>query len=332
MAKQLPSSPSNKMISELIGMIRREELILQPEFQRKLVWNINHKSAFIDTILKGYPFPEIYLSQSGIDFETLKSQQVVVDGQQRLSTIMQYVEGVPEQRWKSIPMFKDLSVEQKNDFLNYNVVVRNLQDASEEVVKEVFRRINQTKFNLEQIEIQNALYDGEFISAAKQIVTQNELENFPVFSDIDISRMSDLNFILLCMSTLLVGGYYAGNKQTEEFIIRFNDSFDDREKVISQFNQTIEYIKGLSLSKDSIWFRKSNFFTMVMELLFHPLPQVDISESLKVFETNIIENKDNKDNEYGMYYAYMYTGTNGRTARVERGRLFQKHILNKLEA
>lgn len=327
MAKQLPSSPSNKMISELIGMIRREELILQPEFQRKLVWNINHKSAFIDTILKGYPFPEIYLSQSGIDFETLKSQQVVVDGQQRLSTIMQYVEGVPEQKWKGIPLFKDLSTDQKNDFLNYNVVVRNLQDASEDVVKEVFRRINQTKFNLEQIEIQNALYDGEFISAAKEIVTLNQLGNFPVFSDIDISRMSDLNFVLLCMSTLLEGGYYAGNKKTEEFIIRYNDSFVERDNVITQFNKTFDYIKSLSLPQDSIWYRKSNFFTLVMELLFKSIPQEDISNSLTTFETKVNENKENKENEYGLYYAYMYTGTNGRTARVERGRIFKEHIL-----
>lgn len=327
MAKQLPSSPSNKMISELIGMIRREELILQPEFQRKLVWNINHKSAFIDTILKGYPFPEIYLSQSGIDFETLKSQQVVVDGQQRLSTIMQYVEGVPEQKWNGIPVFKDLSIDEKNDFLNYNVVVRNLQDASEDVVKEVFRRINQTKFNLEQIEIQNALYDGEFISVAKEIVTLNKLENFPVFSDIDISRMSDLNFILLCMSTLLEGGYYAGNKKTEEFIIRYNDSFEERDNVILRFNKTFDYIKNLSLPLDSIWYRKSNFFTLVMELLFNSIPQEDISKSLTTFETNVSENKKNKESEFGLYYAYMYTGTNGRTARVERGRLFKKYIL-----
>ena len=327
MAKQLPSSPSNKMISELIGMIRREELILQPEFQRKLVWNINHKSAFIDTIPNGYPFPEIYLSQSGIDLETLKSQQVVVDGQQRLSTIMQYVEGEPDQKWKGIPLFKDLTPDQKNDFLNYNVVVRNLQDANESIIKEIFKRINQTKFNLEQIEIQNALYDGEFISAAKDIVKQNQLEDLAVFSDIDISRMSDLNFILLCMSTLLEGGYYAGNKKTEEYIIRYNDSFEERDNVIQQFNQTLAYVRNLSLPKDSIWFRKSNFFTLIMELLFNSLPKVDISDLLKSFETKVNENKENKDTEYGLYYGYMYTGTNGRTARVERSRIFKENIL-----
>ena len=92
--KQIPSSPSTKKISDLIGMIKRGELILQPSFQRKLVWNLKHKESFIDTILNGYPFPEIYIAQSGIDIQTFQAKQVVVDGQQRLSTILNYLEGV----------------------------------------------------------------------------------------------------------------------------------------------------------------------------------------------------------------------------------------------
>ena len=58
---QISASPSTKKISDLAGMIKWHELILQPEFQRKLVWNPKHKEAFIETILKGFPFPEIYI-------------------------------------------------------------------------------------------------------------------------------------------------------------------------------------------------------------------------------------------------------------------------------
>ena len=90
---QIPSSPSTKKISDLIGMIKRGDLILQPDFQRKLVWAPKHKESFIDTILRGFPFPEIYIAQSGIDLETFQAQQVVVDGQQRLSTIISYING-----------------------------------------------------------------------------------------------------------------------------------------------------------------------------------------------------------------------------------------------
>lgn len=43
---QIPSSPSTKKISDLIGMIKRGDLILQPDFQRKLVWAPKHKVVF----------------------------------------------------------------------------------------------------------------------------------------------------------------------------------------------------------------------------------------------------------------------------------------------
>ena len=59
MAKQIPASPGNKKISELYRRINEKSLILQPEFQRKFVWNTSHKESFIETILLGLPFPEI---------------------------------------------------------------------------------------------------------------------------------------------------------------------------------------------------------------------------------------------------------------------------------
>ena len=326
MAKQLPSSPSNKKISDLVGMIRRGELILQPEFQRKLVWNPSHKEAFIDTILSGYPFPEIYIPQSGIDVETLQSQQVVVDGQQRLTTIMQYLDENNNDFGKSIPKYKDLGTKEKEEFLNYNVVIRDLQDIESNIIKEVFKRINQTKFNLEQIEIQNAVYDGEFISTAKEILDASAVEDLPVFNDIEVSRMGDLNFILLSMATYEEGGYFVGNKNTEDNIIRYNDNYANKEIIKNNFVSKIEFIRDLNLPDDSIWFRKSNFFTLLMELLWAENIPANFKDKLLDFESNIVQNKGNRSNDFGIYYSYMYTGTNNRAARVERGRIFKEQI------
>lgn len=62
---QYESAPSQERISGLINKLRKDpkELILQPYFQRRLVWSTEHKAKFIDTILKGYPVPELYFSQ-----------------------------------------------------------------------------------------------------------------------------------------------------------------------------------------------------------------------------------------------------------------------------
>lgn len=323
---QLPSSPSTKKISELIGMIKREELILQPEFQRKLVWATKHKEAFIDTILKGFPFPEIYIAQSGVDLDTFQSQQVVVDGQQRLSSIMCYVNG--ELDCKTIPTFKILSVNDKKSFLNYDVVVRDLKDASSETIKEIFRRINLTQYRLNDIEINNAIYEGEFIGTAKRILDDLDEDAFPIFSDNELNRMGDLNYILMIMATLEECGYFAGKKKIEEYIVNYDEVYPNSDSMRSLMLNVFDKIKGFSLSDDSMWYRKSNFFTLFVELAKagSEVP-ADIKARLDSLENNVLENKGMEETDFGKYYSAMYTGTNSRAARIMRAELFRKYCL-----
>lgn len=322
---QIPSSPSIKKISDLIGMINRRDLILQPDFQRKLVWSIKHKESFIDTILKGFPFPEIYIAQSGIDLETFQSQQVVVDGQQRLSTIISYVND--ELPCKNIRRYSALDNQQKAAFLNYDVVVRDLKDASSDTIKEVFRRINLTQYRLNDIEINNAIYEGEFISTAKDILNHLDNESFPIFSDNELNRMGDLNYILMIMATLEEGGYFAGNKMTENYIINYDEVYENseimKEKILSLFHIIASY----SLDPDSMWYRKSNFFTMFVELSKVDQIPSDIVSKMHSFETKVLNNKGNEENDFGKYYSAMFTGTNSRGSRIKRADLFCKHCL-----
>lgn len=323
---QLPSSPSTKKISDLIGMIKRDELILQPEFQRKLVWATKHKESFIDTILKGFPFPEIYIAQSGVDFETFQSQQVVVDGQQRLSSIMSYING--ELDCKTISPYKMLSDNDKKSFLNYDVVVRDLKDASSETIKEIFRRINLTQYRLNDIEINNAIYEGEFIGTAKRILDDLDEDAFPIFSDNELNRMSDLNYILMIMATLEECGYFAGKKKIEEYIVNYDEAYPNSENMRGLMLNIFNKIKGFSLSDDSMWYRKSNFFTLFVELAKagSEVP-ADIKARLESLENNVLANKGMEETDFGKYYSAMYTGTNSRAARIMRADLFRKYCL-----
>lgn len=326
MATQIFTSTGSVNISSLINDIRQERLILQPEFQRNLVWNDKHKESFIDTILKGYPFPEIYIAQSGVDLETLQTQQVVVDGQQRLSTIMKYVSN--DLPCKTIPRFQDLGEQDKIDFLGYGVSVINLGNASSDTIKEVFRRINQTKYSLNPIEIQNAFYDGEFITTAKEILDHFDVNALPVFSETDITRMVDLNFILLLMATYEEGGYFGGNNQTENYIINYNDEYDNKDAIKEKFCVVLQSIVDLNLPDDSMWFRKSNFFTLFNEIVRLDTIPDNFRDSLISFENHVMQNKGNENSNYGKYYSVMYTGTNSRTARIERGQLFRRGVIN----
>lgn len=324
---QIPSSPSTKKISDLIGMIKRGDLILQPDFQRKLVWSIRHKESFIDTILKGFPFPEIYIAQSGIDLETFQAQQVVVDGQQRLSTIISYING--ELPCKKILRYSALDNQQKAAFLNYDVVVRDLKDASSDTIKEVFRRINLTQYRLNDIEINNAIYEGEFISTAKDILNHLDNGSFPLFSDNELNRMGDLNYILMIMATLEEGGYFAGNTMTGECIVKYDDSYENAETMKDKILNLFHVIETFNLDTDSMWYRKSNFFTMFVELSKVSQIPDDIVAKIHSFEDEVLANKGNEENDFGKYYSVMYTGTNSRSARIKRADIFYKYCLAK---
>lgn len=329
MAKQIPSSPSNKRISEIYRRIKDGSLIPQPEFQRKFVWTKDHKEDFIDTILQGLPFPEIYIAQTGIDMQKIVSTEVVVDGQQRLSTIVQYIDekDKSEEFGKKVKLFGSLTQNEQEDFVNYTVVVRDLGDIEGELTREIFKRINRTKFNLEQIEIQNAVYDGEFISLAKEILNNIDKSHIPIFSESELTRMADLHFILLVMSTIENEGYFPFDKEIERYVQSFNNEYSGYEKMRTMVLSSFQTILNMQFPDDSIWYRKSNFFTLVIETIFQKFNE-SIKSKLVDFENLILENKNEpKDsNVFSRYYSYMFTGTNSRQARVTRSEILNAYI------
>ena len=329
MSQKINSSVTNPTISYVYQLIDEEKLILQPDFQRKFVWTHQHQEAFIDTILKGLPFPEIYVCEDRVDIGNLRTTHKVIDGQQRLTTLRNFIDGRHDFPPTAHPLYKDLKDEQKEEFLKYQIVMRDLGKVDDETVREIFRRINLTKFKLDDIEIHNAVYDGSFIKSAKLVLDQAPLEAFGVFRESEFSRMADLHFILLVMTTIEHGGYFAQDKEVENYIAQLNDNYPNMDNMISTLLSTFKTIEDLNLPYDSMWFRKSNFFTLVTEIALHidSIPG-DLSEKLIALQENVMQNKMNAASEFYQYYSYMYQATHGRKARVVRAEFFQKHCLD----
>src|SRR5665213_1338499 len=74
-------------INDFLEWDASKQLELNPAFQRRSVWNPKAKSYLIDTILRGKPIPKVFLRQK-INVTTRTSIREVVDGQQRLRTIL----------------------------------------------------------------------------------------------------------------------------------------------------------------------------------------------------------------------------------------------------
>src|SRR5690625_502861 len=82
---------SSHEIGQLYRLMKEEELIYDPYYQRNFVWQENHQKEFIRTILLGYPCPEIFIAEGEVDLETHKKYIHVIDGQQRLTTIKRFL-------------------------------------------------------------------------------------------------------------------------------------------------------------------------------------------------------------------------------------------------
>ena len=157
----------------------------------------------------------------------------------------------------------------------------------------------------------------------------NHLDNgsFPLFSDNELNRMGDLNYILMIMATLEEGGYFAGNTMTGEYIVKYDDSYENAETMKDKILNLFHVIETFNLDTDSMWYRKSNFFTMFVELSKVSQIPDDIVDKIQHFETEVLANKGNEENDFGKYYSVMYTGTNSRGARIKRAGLFCKYCL-----
>ncbi|HEU0301635.1 MAG TPA: DUF262 domain-containing protein, partial [Longimicrobium sp.] len=186
---ELQTNATNRRIREIITAVKNKSLIPRPDFQRRLVWTNKDKLAFLDTVLSHLPFPEIYVCAGEVNPETAQGTEWLVDGQQRVSTLYSYFTSDPELRLNELPTYASLSETEKRRFLEYTVVVRDLGDVPIETVKDVFKRINSTKYGLNAMELANARYDGAIKRAAEELAEKGFYSEHGVFRTSDIRRM-----------------------------------------------------------------------------------------------------------------------------------------------
>ena len=192
------STPQTFSVAEFLKWNDDGELKLNPKFQRGSVWTAPARTYLIDSILRGYPIPKLLLRTS-IDRDSRRTIRDVVDGQQRLRTIIDFsagklVLGVKAKEFRG-KRYNDLEPEQKDAFLAYKLTCEQLINASDDDVLEVFVRINSYAVPVTEAELRNARFENDFTDAVKEIVQEAAIWDLGVVSERDRVRMVDQSVV-----------------------------------------------------------------------------------------------------------------------------------------
>lgn len=326
----MDTSASNRRLRTILTAIRGGDLVPRPDFQRRLVWNNKDKNLFIKTVLEGLPFPEIYIAAGKVDSKTGEGSEMLVDGQQRITTLYQYFTDSSDLRLsRETRKYSDLSEQDQISFLEYKVVVRDLGALPIDQIKQVFERINSTSYGLNAMELNNSRYAGAFKQLAQWVAEQELINALGVFSINDVRRMNDLRYCLAMMASIF-GPYFNRDKEIEEFLSKYNEEVPNEEGVKTGVLNVLHFIERMNFPSNSRARKKSDFFTLFVEAyraLNEKSLQLDpsvVRSSLDCFYEEVDRATTEGDGDASRYYQASLQASNDRASRVLRGQVIAK--------
>ncbi|MDE2756449.1 MAG: DUF262 domain-containing protein, partial [Acidobacteriota bacterium] len=224
-------SKTNYKISDFVSWARAQTLILSPSFQRRSVWPVGAKSYLLDTIVRGLPIPIIFLREQKTDLESFEPKREVVDGQQRIRTLIAFIAPTllrdfdPNRDNFTIKLshnknlagqpFNKLPTEIRQTILDYQFSVHILPSSVDDrEVLQIFARMNATGLKLNSQELRNAAYFGEFKTSMYEISAEQlpRWRGWRLFNESQISRMAEVE-ITSEFAQLMLKGIVAKHQQ-----------------------------------------------------------------------------------------------------------------------
>lgn len=274
-------------VSDFIQWQRDGLLKLNPNFQRRSVWKTGAKSYLIDTIIRGLPMPIIFLRDLKTDLKTLASVRDVVDGQQRLRTVISFVapsllkdldpgrdvfkiNKAHNAEYKDCG-FADLPTDVQSQVLDYQFSVNVFaSDTDDREVKQVFTRMNSSGYKLNSQELRNAEYYGEFKTLAETLATEqlNRWRDWGVFDSNDLARMSEVELSSEFIIMMLSGISEKRDKIISAVYERYDVQFDGSDEVARRFRDIFDVIETRFADEVKSTFSKRTMFYALYAALY----------------------------------------------------------------
>ncbi|MGV1166193.1 DUF262 domain-containing protein [Enterobacter asburiae] len=239
----------------IINQINKNNIQLNPDFQRRDAWDKSRKSNFIESLILGLPIPQLVLAER----KEQRGAYIVLDGKQRLLSIRQFAAEKNDEVYEPLKLSgleirTDLKGKNlhdlKDDATFYNdvaafenqpirtVVIKNWP--SEEFLYHVFLRLNTGSVQLAPQELRQALHPGAFVS----YIDANAPDNEAIKSILKLKkpdfRMRDNELLLRYYALKNFLTEYAGDlkKFLDNTCLQFNKDWARVENmVIGQFEE-----------------------------------------------------------------------------------------------
>ncbi len=254
-------------VSDFLDWQRSGTLQLSPSFQRRPVWSVSAKSYLVDTIVKGLPIPIIFIRMR-TDRKSLRPKREVVDGQQRLRTVLGFIDPdclcdfdptkdaftVSKQHNADMAgrPFAELEEEFRTRIADYQFSVHVLPPGTDDAeVLQIFSRMNATGVKLNPQELRNANFFGAF-KQCMYTLAYEQLErwrNFQVFKENQIARMQEVELTSEFAQLMYDGIVGKQSAALNRLYNKHEDKFEDQSQVSRRFRKVMDTIDNL-LGKD----------------------------------------------------------------------------------
>lgn len=274
-------------INDFLEWHNNNQLELSPRFQRRSVWTDQARSYLMDTIVRGKPIPKVFIRQK-INPLTKASVREVVDGQQRLRTILSYLKDGFQISKRHHSQYGGLYFSQlstvddqiQTNILNYELSVDLLINMPDSEVLDVFGRLNSYAVVLNTQEKINADHFGPFKTLADKLA-HDHLEFWignSILTEPQVTRMADVTLSADLLVAMIEG--IKSKKQLKGFYDLYEKEFHhDVDDLEARFRSTLDDItKIFDSSLRTSEFRRVPIFYSLFTAVYHlrwGLPSVD---------------------------------------------------------
>lgn len=234
-------------IADFLNWHSQEALKLNPHFQRRAVWTRAAKVFLIDTILRRFPIPKVFM-RTNVNIETRATYREVVDGQQRLRTIIEFA----ADEWPLTARagefngltYSDLPDELKERFLTYPVAVEQLVNASDADVLAMFARLNTYNVALSPAELRHAKYQGEFKWAVHEAAKRWRTlwDDYGIVSVRQRLRMQEDALMAEMFGVILEGIQDGGRKALNALYAKYDERFPELGEATKRVDEVAGFV------------------------------------------------------------------------------------------